>query len=126
MPGRPGYQRRRTSQTLAVRARELRREQTEAEALLWQHLRGRGLEGHKFRRQHAVGRFIVDFCCPERRLVVEIDGPVHEAQVERDAERAELLKIQGYTVVRFTNAQVISQLDVTLATLRQLLADEPG
>jgi very-short-patch-repair endonuclease len=66
-------------------ARELRTRQTPAESILWDALRGRRLAGLKFRRQHPIGTFVVDFCCPDRRLAIELDGPVHAEQREHDA-----------------------------------------
>jgi len=92
------------------RARELRQEQTGAEALLWEHLRGRRLFGLKFRRQCPAGRFIVDFYCPERRLIVEVDGPIHDRQPGRDEERDEILSSQGCTVLHLTNAEIEQNL----------------
>jgi len=92
------------------RARELRQEQTGAEALLWEHLRGRRLLGLKFRRQCPAGRFIVDFYCPERRLIVEVDGPIHDRQPGRDEERDEILSSQGCTVLHLTNAEIEQNL----------------
>lgn len=96
------------------RARDLRQEQTGAEALLWEHLRGRRLLGLKFRRQYPVGRFIVDFYCPERRLIVEVDGPIHDQQPGRDEDRDEILSSQGCTVLHLTNAEVEQNLAAAL------------
>ncbi|NTW97992.1 MAG: DUF559 domain-containing protein [Oscillochloris sp.] len=83
MPRRSGT---RPSPALRARSAELRRKQTPAEQMLWQRLRG-GKAGTKFRRQHALDRFIADFCSLEHHLIVEVDGPVHQQQTERDAER---------------------------------------
>ena len=89
------------------RARELRQPQTPAEATLWQHLRNRNLV-YKFRRQHPIDRFIIDFCCAEAKLCVEIDGGSHSEteQAEYDAVRTEFLEQLGYKVIRFTNDDV--------------------
>ena len=114
-------QRWRTSAAKATRARQLRREQTLAEALLWQHLRGHRMLGLHFRRQHPLGRFIVDFCCVERRVVIEVDGPVHAHQLEYDDVRAETLQRLGYRVLRWTNDQIEHDLDAVLAALREYL-----
>jgi uroporphyrinogen-III synthase len=83
-------------------ARDLRTHQTEPERILWQHLRDRRLGGLKFRRQRQIGRYIVDFCCEELSLIVEVDGPTHEtpAGAEYDAERTLQLEELGYTVLR--------------------------
>src|SRR3954463_13277355 len=87
-------------------ARLLRARETWAEDLLWESLRGRRLDGLKFRRQHPIGPFVVDFCCTERRLAIELDGGVHADQREHDAEREAILITAGYTVFRFPNEQV--------------------
>lgn len=88
------------------RARHLRREQTDAEARLWETLRNRRLEGWKWRRQAPVGPFIVDFLCLEAALVVELDGGVHADRVERDLRREAYLRHAGLQVLRFANAEV--------------------
>ncbi|MGI6208936.1 MAG: endonuclease domain-containing protein [Anaerolineae bacterium] len=105
----------RAQANIRERARELRKEQTPTEILLWQHLRGRQLLGLKFRRQHPVGRFIADFYCAEYKLVIEIDGPVHDQHPGRDEERDEILSAQGHTVLHFTNTQVEQDLPGVLA-----------
>lgn len=88
-------------------AREMRHPQTPAEATLWQHLRNRNLE-FKFRRQHPVERFIIDFYCAEVKLCIEIDGDSHleQEQQEYDLSRTEFLESVGYSVIRFTNNDV--------------------
>ena len=83
------------------RARELRREMTALESLVWDALRGRKLDGLKFRRQAPIGPYIADFYCPATRLVVEIDGPHHDLQVQEDAARTRYLESRGCRVVRF-------------------------
>jgi len=112
----------RGSRELRARAVELRRCATTAEARLWHHLRGRQL-GVKVRRQHPIGPFIADFCILEQRVVIELDGGIHATQVERDAARTALLEAAGYRVIRFTNAQVLDQIDAVLTQLRALLAE---
>lgn len=116
--------RRRTSAAVQIRARQLRHEQTPAEAKLWDLLRDRQLDGYKFRRQHPVGRFIADFCCPERKLIVEIDGPVHKKQTDRDEARTEAIQTLGYCVYRWTNAQVEQNLPEVLDALRRALSTD--
>jgi very-short-patch-repair endonuclease len=101
------------------RARELRQPQTPAEERLWAHLRNRQLAGLKFRRQHAIGRFIVDFYFPERRLVVEVDGDSHADQAEYDQARTEWLSDQGYHVIRFTNREVERQTQAVLEAIER-------
>lgn len=88
---------------LIERARQMRKEPTHAEALLWERLRKRQLGGLKFRRQHIIEHFIVDFYCPRARLVIEVDGDVHAQQADYDRERDQVLSELGYAVVRFTN-----------------------
>jgi len=80
------------------RAKALRMQQTEAEKMLWRHLRNRQLESCKFRRQHPIGKYIVDLVCIEKRLIIEIDGGQHMEQTEYDAVRSAFLEAQGYSV----------------------------
>jgi leucyl-tRNA synthetase len=89
------------------RAREMRQSQTAAEATIWQHLQNRKLE-YKFRRQHPVERFIIDFYCVELKLCIEVNGDTHlqPEQQEYDAARTEYLEAIGCTVIRFTNNDV--------------------
>jgi very-short-patch-repair endonuclease len=111
------------SPELMMAARTLRREETPAEAALWQVLRDRGLDRLRFRRQHAVGRFVLDFYCPALRLAVEVDGGEHDTseQVERDQARTEHLAAMGYTVVRVRNQEVLHDLPTVLARLKSVL-----
>jgi very-short-patch-repair endonuclease len=97
-------------------ARSLRKSLTEAERLLWQHLRNRGL-GSKFRRLHPIGPYIADFCCPECGLIVEVDGLIHHAQAERDASRTVELERRGYHVLRFGNEEVMHDLERVLEAI---------
>lgn len=92
-------------------AREMRHEPTLEEAMAWERLRRHQLLGLKFRRQHAIQRFIVDFSCGSVRLVIELDGSIHRENRERDAIREEFLQHQGLRVLRFTNNQVRADLD---------------
>ena len=108
---------RRSNSTIMHRAGVLRREPTAAESRLWAHFRGRRLEGMKFRRQHAIGPYVVDFCSPGKKLVVELDGGQHLGQEELDAERTRYLESKGYRVIRFWNDQVINDIDGVLSTI---------
>jgi very-short-patch-repair endonuclease len=83
------------------RAGELRKEQTEAEAKLWSRLRSHRMGGIHFRRQHAIGNYIVDFCARRRKLIIELDGSQHLQQEEYDVERTKYLESLGYRVMRF-------------------------
>lgn len=101
-------------------ARQLRKAQTPAEQKLWDVLRGRNLGGYKFRRQHQIGKFIVDFYCPAVRLVVELDGDVHSAKEASDALRTDWLENQGNMVIRFRNEQVLNELDAVAARILEI------
>lgn len=101
------------------RARELRQPQTPAEARCWARLRNRQLGGFKFRRQHPVGRFIVDFYCAAARLVIEIDGDTHADQTDYDQARTEWLNERRYQVIRFTNGDVFSRMEGVLEAIWQ-------
>ena len=101
------------------RARELRHSTTPAESILWSRLRGNQLGGVSFRRQHAIGPFVVDFCAPRFRLVIELDGSVHHEQQDYDAQRSDYLASQGYRVLRFWDGAVQSDPD---RVLRSILA----
>jgi very-short-patch-repair endonuclease len=96
------------------RAGELRKRQTEAEAKLWAHLRAHRMGGVQFRRQHAIGKYIVDFCSPRRKLIIELDGSHHLHQQEYDQQRTLYLQSLGYRVLRFWNHEVASQIDRVL------------
>jgi very-short-patch-repair endonuclease len=98
------------------RARELRGDLTVAETLLWEQLRDRKLHGLKFRRQVSIDRYVVDFYCPERKLVVELDGPVHGdgQQAEHDLNRDTFLRSRGLRILRLSNRQVIDEIERTL------------
>ena len=93
--------------TLRSYAKELRRKQTDAERVLWMRLRARQVNGLKFRRQHPIGRYIVDFCCPEKCLVIEIDGGQHMNRTFADERRTEFLVQEGYRVLRYWNHDVL-------------------
>jgi len=97
-------------------ARQFRREPAPAEANLWRRLRAGRFRGLKFRRQHPLEGCIADFCCPEKWLVVEVDGCVHlqPENAERDAVRDTWLASLGFTVLRFTNSQIETELDYVL------------
>jgi len=110
----------RTSNINKNRARRLRKETTDAEQVLWRHLRKRQI-GVKFRRQQAIDRYIVDFICFEKRLIIEIDGGQHQEQVNYDNARTARLKREGYRVLRFWNNEVIHELEGVLAEIEMAL-----
>ena len=116
IPARP-YRRRRSlarSEAQIIRSRDLRRDETESEEIAWRLLRTFRFKGFKFRRQYPVGPYIVDFCCPQRRLIVELDGSVHAqpSQTRRDTSRDAVLKRMGYSVTRFPNGIVMEAPDL--------------
>jgi adenine-specific DNA-methyltransferase len=96
-----------------LRARQKRKELTNAEAYLWSHLQRRQIESFKFRRQVPIGSYFIDFVCLKARLVIELDGDQHgEPEVEeRDAERTAWLQAQGFRVLRFWNNEVLQSMD---------------
>jgi very-short-patch-repair endonuclease len=98
-------------------ARRLRRNQTDAERVLWFRMRDRRLDGWRFKRQVPVDRFVVDFFCPDGKLIVEIDGGQHEQEKERDANRTNALEAMGYLVLRFWNNDVMRNTDGVLETI---------
>lgn len=106
-------------------ARDLRRRQTRSETLLWQVVRNRGIDGLRFRRQQPIGPYVVDFLCFEHRLVVEIDGPIHEEQKEHDAAREYALQQRGYQVFRVSADDVEHDLPTVLARIRAAIATAP-
>ncbi|MES1945022.1 DNA methyltransferase [Salinisphaera sp. PC39] len=108
-------------------ARRLRREQTDAENRLWCHRRARRLEGYKFRRQHPLGRYIVDFVCLEAELIVELDGGQHAEQTRAyDAARTAALESHGFRVIRFWNDEVLRETEAVLACIREHLVAGDG
>jgi very-short-patch-repair endonuclease len=108
------------------RARQLRRQMTPAEIKLWQRLRGHQLRGAHFRKQHAVGKFIVDFFCATAKLVIEIDGDTHALQEEYDAERTRWLNAQHrYRVMRFANDDVLHNIESVLEAIAAALSEPP-
>ncbi len=111
-------ERKRVSPKTRKRARELRRELTPIEVILWQRLRYRRLAGLKFRRQHPIGPFITDFYCAERKLVIEIDGDTHAKQRRYDASRTAWLEEHGIKVIRFNNRDVLDNLPGVLEMIK--------
>lgn len=107
-----------TLKTTEAFALELRQRATNSEKILWEALRGRRLNGLKFRRQHPFGPFVVDFFCCEKQLVIEVDGPIHDAQAERDLERQKLIEGTGCRVLRFSSEEVEKNLEAVLDAIR--------
>lgn len=101
------------------RARKLRRRETLAEKILWGELKDRRCHSLKFKRQVPIGPFIADFFCSERRLIIEVDGAVHQFTVARDRWRQRFLERGSFTVLRFTNDEVFYQLQEVLLRISQ-------
>ncbi|WP_438962664.1 DUF559 domain-containing protein, partial [Nonlabens sp.] len=107
-----------------ILARQNRKESTPAEDKLWQELRGRKLSNHKFRRQHPIDRFIVDFVCLDKKLVVEVDGEIHNEQQVEDQERTSILELEnGFKVIRFSNEEVLQNLSKVLDKIDNVLTN---
>jgi very-short-patch-repair endonuclease len=100
-------------------ARNLRKQSTEAEKLLWKNLRAKQLEGLKFRRQQPIGNYIIDFVCFEKGLVIELDGGQHVLEKEKDMIRDQWLSAEGFRILRFWNTEVLTNTAGVLETIRK-------
>ena len=109
--------------TLHQRAKAMRKEMSEAEAKLWQHLRASRLNGYKFRRQQPMGNYIVDFMCVTPKLIVEADGGQHTKQAAYDHARTAYLNSLGFTVLRFWNHEILQQTNDVLAEILRVLQE---
>ena len=107
------------------RARQLRNAATPAERLLWRYLSNGGLGGFKFSRQMPLGPYFADFLCRRARLIVELDGYSHDVDHDADARRDAWLKQEGYDVLRFANAEVMSNVDGVVTAIGEALARLP-
>jgi very-short-patch-repair endonuclease len=117
--------RHRINLTTTGNARALRSNLTDAEQMLWRAIRGKQLCDVRFRRQHPVGKYIADFACPDRMLIVELDGGQHQEQVVYDEARTGFLQAQGWTVLRFWNSEVLENLEGVLAVICETLSSPP-
>jgi very-short-patch-repair endonuclease len=127
MPRRTAQQRiRGTTRALIEAAWHLRREKTPAERVLWDALQGRQVAGLRFRCQHAVGPFVADFFCPAAKLIVEVDGLIHDQQIEQYAARTDYLAALGYRVLRLRNELVLTNLPAALAHMEQAANTVPS
>jgi very-short-patch-repair endonuclease len=99
------------------RAKELRKHMTDAEQLLWHHLRRKQIHGLRFRRQHPIGPYVVDFVCLPARLIVELNGGQHVENIAYDARRDNWLRAQGYKILRFWNNQVFQETEAVLTQI---------
>ena len=109
-----------TTPEIEEAARRLRKNLTTAEAILWEKLRNKQLDGLRFRCQHPVGNFILDFYCPSRKLVIEIDGDIHKERTEYDNARTSKLEEYGYRVIRFSNERVMNDLQGVLDEIKRI------
>lgn len=114
----------RTTPKIFGRAKQLHRNVTEAEAKLWKHLRAHRMGDVHFRNQHAIANYIVDFCSPRRKLIIELDGSQHLEQEEYDEERTKYLESLGYKVVRFWNNEVTNNIDGVILAIIHAMEDE--
>ena len=106
-------------------ARNLRKNSTDPERLLWRHLKAKQLDGLKFRRQEQIGPFIADFVCYEKALIIEADGGHHALEQEKDVERTRWLNAQGFKVLRFWNNEILTNLEGVLDTIREKVFPSP-
>jgi very-short-patch-repair endonuclease len=102
---------------LTDRARKLRKDSTEAERLLWRHLKAKQILGLKFRRQEQIGYYIVDFVCYKASLIVEADGGQHLENAENDEDRTKWLNSQGFMLLRFWNNEILTNIDGVLENI---------
>jgi len=113
----------RSNPKLKHQAIELRKESTPAERKLWSRIRNDQL-GVTFRRQHAMGKYIPDFCSPKAKLIIELDGSQHLEQQEYDEERTKYLELQGYKVIRFWNNDVVNNIDGVILAIIYAMENE--
>jgi very-short-patch-repair endonuclease len=115
---------RRTTTKIFARAKELNRNLTPAEEKLWAQLRTHRMGEVHFRKQHAIGNYIVDFCAPRKKLIIELDGSQHIEQQNYDMERTEFLKSKGYKVLRFWNNDVLNNMESVLSMIWSALNEQ--
>ena len=110
---------------LRTRARQLRQNSTDVEKLLWRRIRMWQLDGHKFRRQQPLGKYIVDFVCLEKRLIVELDGGQHAGRIDSDSDRDDWLRSQGFIILRFWNHEVLENTQSVVEKIYKTLKSTP-
>ena len=113
----------RSNPTTMHQAGELRHELTPAERKLWAYLRNNQINGVSFRRQHAIGKYIPDFCAVQEKIIIELDGSQHIEQEAYDTERTKYLESQGYQVIRFWNNEVLNNLDGVILAITYALKE---
>jgi very-short-patch-repair endonuclease len=107
-------------------ARTLRKRSTDAENTLWKSLRAKRLQGLKFRRQEPIGKYIVDFVCYEKKIIIEIDGGQHSVDKEKDQERDHWFKTKGFEVLRFWNNDVLKKTEEILEIIMKRCLESPS
>ncbi len=105
------------------KARSLRKNQTDAELMLWQLLRSKRMKGLKFRRQHPIPPYIVDFICTEKKLIIEVDGGQHAEAIEYDNKRTAFLESKGYKVIRFWNNELLTNKEGVYETILKHISE---
>ena len=113
----------RTTPKIFTHAKELSREMTTIEHKLWAHLRAHRMKSAHFRSQHAIGNYVVDFCAPRKKLIIELDGSQHLEQTEYDAERTGFLQSKGYKILRFWNNDVSNNMNAVLSVIWESLPE---
>ena len=116
----------RTTPKIFGHAKQLHRNMSPAEAKLWKHLRSHRMGDVHFRNQHAIGNYIVDFCAPRKKLIIELDGSQHLEQQEYDEERTKYLEARGYRVLRFWNNDVMNNMEAVVKVIWSVLTEEKG
>ena len=109
------------NEKLDILKKELRKNLTESEAIVWSILRNRKFMNLKFRRQHRIENYIVDFFCHEYSLILEVDGKVHDHQKDYDEIREQFLRSKGYRIIRITNQEVKDNLNLLLEKIRDVI-----
>ena len=104
--------------------KELRKNSTQAEKVLWWHLKWSKFHGYKFRRQHSIGRYIIDFYCPEKKISIELDGKIHENQKDYDAIRSEYLSSCKVKEIRFSNDEIFEDVAWVLKKLHDFIKED--
>ena len=106
--------------------KSLRKRSTDAESLLWKHLRAKRLKGLKFRRQEPIGKYIADFVCYEKQIIIEVDGGQHSIDKDRDNERDIWFKGEGFKVLRFWNNEVLTDTEAVLTAIMMSCLESPS
>ena len=106
-----GVNMQRISPIIKNNSRNLRKNMTDVERMLWAKIRGRQLQGFRFRRQHPIGSYIIDFICLELKLIIELDGSQHMGQQQYDMKRSQWLQSNGFKIMRFWNSDILDDLD---------------